>query len=116
MKTMRGRPGKVDPEKMKEAVVKYKYVINNNNTIVSKNNEIWKTIARELGSNVTSKSVYVFVMCNRYNVKNEIINQVSSNDIVFNESALCDTSESETCTSNSSNHRIASVNILLSLF
>lgn len=107
MYPVRGRPRKVDSERMKEAILRYREIINNNNNIVSKKHDIWKTIARELGNNVTSDSLYVFTMCNRYDVKNEIFNKVICNDnsMSTNESLLCDTLEvNNTCISSSPDH------------
>lgn len=75
MRSVRGRPGKINPAKMKEAILKYKDVINSNNNIVSKTHDIWNVIASELENKVTTNNLYVFTMCNRYNVKSGIFNQ-----------------------------------------
>lgn len=94
MNPIRGRPGKVDPSKIKEAILKYKNIINNNNNIISKTHDIWNIIARELENKVTSNNLYVFTMCNRYGIKNVILNKDTCNDkcVSASESLLSDSS------------------------
>lgn len=90
---VRGRPGKIPPSKIKETILKYKSIINNNNNIISKTNDIWNVIAQELENKVTSNNLYVFTMCNRYAIKNVILNKDACNDksVFVSESMLSDT-------------------------
>lgn len=90
MNPVRGRPGKINLEKMKEAIIKYKDILNNNNKIISKTHDVWKLIAQDLGNKVTTNNLYVFTMCNRHNIKNLILNKTLCNDKSANESALSD--------------------------
>lgn len=80
MNPKRGRPASVDPSKIKEVILKYKEIINNNNNVISKTHDIWNIIARELENKITSNGLYVFVMFNRYGVKNAILNKEVCND------------------------------------
>lgn len=104
MSAVRGRPGKVDPEKIKEAILKYKDIIKNNITIVSKKDNVWKIIAQELENKMTTNSLYVFTMCNRYNVRDIIFDKMC-NDKEFsaNENILNNWSESSVNTSSNTN-------------
>ena len=94
MNPVRGRPGNIDPFKIKEVIWKYKEIINNNNNIVSKTHDIWNVIAQELENKLTTNNLYVFVMCNRYNIKNEILNKDSYKEkcVSASASALSDSS------------------------
>ena len=89
MNPARGRPGKVDPLKIKKTILKYKNIINNNNKIISKTHDVWKVIAQELENKVTTNNLYVFTMC-RYGVKNEILNKDACKCISASESLLND--------------------------
>lgn len=93
MPPVRGRPGKVHSEKMKEAILKYKDIVKNNNNIVSKTHDVWTTIAQDLENKVTSNNLYVFTMCNRHNIKDLIFDKVCK-DISANESTLSTISDS----------------------
>jgi len=91
MPPVRGRPGKVNPEKIKEAILKYKDIVKNNTNIVSKTHDVWSAIAQDLKNEVTANNLYVFTMCNRYNMKDIIFNKVCNDkDVSANESTLSD--------------------------
>jgi hypothetical protein len=91
---VRGRPGKVNVERIKEAILKYKDIIKNKNKIISKTHDVWNIIAQDLNNKMTANSLYVFTMCNRHNIKDLIFNEVPRNDtsVSASESALSDSS------------------------
>lgn len=89
MPPVRGRPAKVNPEKMKEAIIKYKDIVKNNNNIVSKTHNVWSVIAQDLENKVTTNNLYVFTMRNRYDVKDIIFDKVCNDkDVSVHESTL----------------------------
>lgn len=91
MLPVRGRSGKVNPEKMKEAILKYKDIVKNNTNIVSKTHDVWSAIAQDLKNEVTTNNLYLFTMCNRYNVKDIIFDKVcNEKKISANENTLSD--------------------------
>jgi hypothetical protein len=89
MPPVRGRPGRVDPGKIKSTILKYKDIVKNNSNIVSKTHDVWNVIAKDLENKVTTNNLYVFTMCNRYNIKDIIFDKLC-NDKDANESALSD--------------------------
>lgn len=62
MHPIRGRPRKVDPIKIKEAILKYKDIIKNENKIISKMDDLWNRIAQDLDNKVTSNCLYTFTV------------------------------------------------------
>lgn len=60
MYSKRSRPGAINPDKIKETILKYKDIINNNNTIISKTHNIWNVMAQELNNKVTSNNLCVY--------------------------------------------------------
>lgn len=90
-----GRPGIINPDKIKEAILKYKDIVKKNNTIVSKTHDIWKLIAQDLDNKVTTNNLYVFTKCNRYNIKDIIFNMsCNNNSKVENKSVLSGNADS----------------------
>lgn len=119
MNPLRGRPGKISPLLIKKTILKYKDVITQQNKIVSKTHEIWNVIAKELENKVTNNNLYVFTMCNRYAIKEEIFNKEWRNDeiVSVNLSLLSDSSSewnenSENCSDSTYNEKLFIINLL----
>lgn len=114
MPPVRGRPGNVPPEKMKEAILQYKDIVKNDNKIVPKTHDIWRTIAQDLSNKVTTNNLYLFTIGNRYNVKDIIFNKVCK-DVSANESTLSDINCSDTSINVSSDGSITENFYVISL-
>lgn len=66
-----GRPVSLNHSKIKEAIVRHKKELVEDNRIVSKSMEIWSTIGDELV--MAPAALYTYVVCNRNNIKNNLL-------------------------------------------
>lgn len=76
MRPVRGRPAVTDKNLVIDVIMKYKdQIIEDNKKIVSKHNAVWETISKEFENRLTPASLYTFVTCNRYKVRDKLIKQ-----------------------------------------
>lgn len=69
----RGRSAKIDKNVLIDVLINYKdRLIRDGQKVVSKCDAIWITIAKELKNQLTPLSLYTFVTCNRYNVREKL--------------------------------------------
>lgn len=74
---MRGRPTVINKDSLIDTLIKYKdQIVEENQKIVWKHNTIWKTIANEVENHLTPNSLYTFVTCNRYKIREKLTQQV----------------------------------------
>lgn len=76
---MRGRPTHtlINKDLLIDTFIKYKdQLVEENQKIVSKHNAIWKTIAKEIENRLTPNSLYTFVTCNRYKIREKLTEQL----------------------------------------
>lgn len=75
----RGRPVMLNKDRMMDILLKYKneIIASDGKRIMSKCNQIWATIAKELENQVTTASLYTFVTCNRYGVRDKLCDRLS---------------------------------------
>lgn len=69
----RGRPTKTDKHALIDILMNYKdRLIVDGQKVISKTDAIWITIARELENWMMSSSLYTFVSCNKYYVRDKL--------------------------------------------
>lgn len=77
----RGRPIKIDKSKVIELLTNYKsQIILNNGKVISKCDEIWSTLSKQIDNLMTPIALYTFVSCNRYNIREILTNSFSSDE------------------------------------
>lgn len=90
----RGRPGRIDKDRIVDTILKYKDQIIHGEKIVSKCDSIWITIAKDLDNNVTPASIYTFVSCNRYKIREKLCDRLSVSLCVMDDNNKHQTSHS----------------------
>lgn len=71
-----GRPARINNDLLVQKILDYKdKIITAKGTIISKCDSVWITIAKELDHTITPASLYAFVTCNRYNIKDKLMNR-----------------------------------------
>jgi len=74
----RGRPAKIDKHVTIDILMKYKdRLIVDGQKIISKCDPIWATIAKDLENRLTPISLYTFVLCNKYQVRDKLTDRLS---------------------------------------
>lgn len=69
----RGRPAKIDKDRVVNILLKYKdQIMQDNGKIVSKCDKIWIIIAKDLENCLTPISLYAIVICNRYKIREKL--------------------------------------------
>jgi len=70
----KGRPSKVQSDDIINTILIHKNRIIFSNKIVSKHDTVWCDISVALGGRITPASLYTMVSCNRYGIRNQLIN------------------------------------------
>lgn len=71
-----GRPARINNYLLIQKILDYKdKIITAKGTIILKCDSVWITIAKELDHTITSTSLYAFVTCNRYNIRDKLMNR-----------------------------------------
>lgn len=84
---IRGRPIKIDKNKVIELLINYKnQIIFDNGKIISKCDLICLTLSKQIDDCMTPNALYTFVVCNRYNIRDRLMNTSSDKQNVSNDS------------------------------
>lgn len=84
---IRGRPIKIDKNKVSDLLINYKNeIVIENRKIISKCDAIWSTLSKQIDGSMTSSALYTFVVCNRYNIKDRLMNISSDKQNLSNDS------------------------------
>lgn len=84
---IRGRPIKIDKNKVIELLIKYKsQIVIDNGKIISKCDAIWSTLSKQIDCYMTPNALYTFVVRNRYNIRDRLMNISSDKQNISNDS------------------------------
>lgn len=75
MPPIRGRPRILNEEMIKNVVLSHKEEIVYQNKIISKQNEVWISLSKEL-KQISSHALYTLVVNNRFNIKNLLLKNI----------------------------------------
>jgi hypothetical protein len=104
----KGRPSKVPKENIVNTILAYKNRVILLDKIVSKHEAVWSEISIALSGHLTPASLYSIVSCNRFNVRDKLLNRENANatinesDLSYSSSNMNDTTSSKNSTLNNS--------------
>lgn len=75
MISKRGRPSKVQIDDIINAILVHKNRIILSDKIISKYDTVWSEISVALGNRITPVSLYTMVSCNRYGLRDKLVDQ-----------------------------------------
>lgn len=77
MSSNKGRPSKMHSHDIINTILVYKNrIMLSGNKIISKHNTVWTEISVGLGNHISPISLYTMVSCNRYGIRNQLVDRL----------------------------------------